>query len=83
MKKLTIVLDNVGHKELKDYLLTLKGIKEVEVNVFKLPEYLIPLQSSYTQSSGNNVGRPSLPDDQKSDKTIANEISLDAQGGSE
>ena len=60
----------------------LVNIKEVEMNVFKLPDVLIPLQSSYTQSSGN-VGRPSLPDDQKSDKTIANEISLDAQGGSE
>lgn len=60
----------------------LVNLKEVENNVFKLTDYLIPLQSSYTQSSGN-VGRPSLPDDQKSDKTIANEISLDAQGGSE
>jgi len=38
---------------------------------------LIPLESSYTQSSGQ-VGRPKLPDDQKSDKTIANEVSLDS-----
>ena len=60
----------------------LLDLKEVENNVFKLSELLIPLQTSYTQSSAE-VGRPNLPDDQKSDKTIANEISLDAQGGSE
>lgn len=59
----------------------LGNIKEIENNVLKLRELLIPLESSYTQSS-SDVGRPSLPDDQKSDKTIANEISLD-QGGSE
>ena len=58
------------------------NIKEIENNVYKLGEQLIPLKSSYTQSSAD-VGRPRLPDDQKSDKTIANEISLDAQGGSE
>lgn len=60
----------------------LANIKEVENNALKLSELLIPLESSYTQSSGQ-VGRPKLPDDQKSDKTIANEVSLDSQGGSE
>ena len=60
----------------------LTNIKEVENNALKLSELLIPLESSYTQSSGQ-VGRPKLPDDQKSDKTIANEVSLDSQGGSE
>ena len=60
----------------------LTNIKEVENNGIKLSELLRPLESSYTQSSGQ-VGRPKLPDDQKSDKTIANEVSLDSQGGSE
>lgn len=60
----------------------LLNIKQVENKVFKLSDLLIPLQTSYTQSSAQ-VGRPRLSDDQKSDKTIANEISLDAQGGSE
>lgn len=32
MKELTIVLDNWGHKELKDYLLSLKGILDVNIN---------------------------------------------------
>ncbi len=59
----------------------LANIKEIENNVLKLRDLLIPLESSYTQSS-SDVGRPSLQDDQKSDKTIANEISLD-KGGSE
>ena len=59
----------------------LTSIKEVENNVLKLRDLLIPLESSYTQSS-SDVGRPALSDDQKSDKTIANEISLD-KGGSE
>ncbi len=31
MARLTIVLDNIGHKELKDYLLTVSGIKDVDV----------------------------------------------------
>ena len=31
MKELTIVFDNLGHKELEEYLLTVKGIKEVSV----------------------------------------------------
>lgn len=60
----------------------LLNLKQVENKVFKLSELLIPLQTSYNQSSAQ-VGRPKLSDDQKSDKTIANEISLDAQGGSE
>lgn len=60
----------------------LVNIKEIENNVMELHTVLIPLQSAYTQSSTGEVGRPSLPDDQKSDKTIANEKALDAQGGS-
>ena len=32
MKTITIEVDNWGHKELKDYLLTVKGIKKVTVD---------------------------------------------------
>jgi hypothetical protein len=42
---------------------------------------LIPLSTSYTQSgtiAGRRAGRPALQDSEKSDKTIANERSLDA-----
>lgn len=61
----------------------LLNIKEVENNIMDLHQVLIPLQSAYTQSSSSEgPGRPSLPDDQKSEKTIANEKALDAQGGS-
>ena len=31
MKELTVVFDNIGHKELEEYLLTVKGIKEVSI----------------------------------------------------
>lgn len=64
----------------------LVSIKELENDVLKLSEQLIPLSSSYTQGEAGTgeVGRPKLPDDQKSDKTIQNEESLDnqSQGGS-
>ena len=60
------------------------NIKELENDVLDLPSRLIPLQSAYTQSgSGEGPGRPTLPNDKKSAKTIANERSLDAQGGAE
>lgn len=49
MKKLTIVLDNVGHKELKDYLLTLKGIKEVEVN----HDHMLEINVTYDEKETN------------------------------
>ena len=31
MSELTIVIDNWGHKELKKYLMSLKGILDVEI----------------------------------------------------
>ena len=31
MSELTIVIDNWGHKELKEYLMSLKGILDVEI----------------------------------------------------
>ena len=38
MKELTLVYDNLGHKELEEYLLTVKGIKEVSVKNDKMLE---------------------------------------------
>ena len=65
----------------------LGNVKDLENDVLLLGEKLRPLSSSYTQSgspSGNPVGRPRLADDEKADKTIQNEESLDNQteGGS-
>lgn len=58
----------------------LVNLKELENKALKLMEKLIPLSSAYTQGSGQ-VGRPELPADQKSQKTIQNEQALD-NGGS-
>ena len=58
----------------------LSDIKDLENTLMKLDEKLIPLSSAYTQS-GNDVGRPAKDNEDKSDKTIANEESLD-KGGS-
>lgn len=66
----------------------LVNLKELENDVLKLDEKLIPLSSAYTQSANgsnsNKVGRPELDDSEKSEKTIKNEESLDnqAEGGS-
>lgn len=58
----------------------LVNLKDLENKALKLMEKLIPLSSAYTQGSGQ-VGRPELPADQKSQKTIQNEQALD-NGGS-
>lgn len=57
------------------------NLKELENDVLKLGEKLIPLSSSYTQSGDNAVGRPKLDDSEKAEKTIKNEESLDNQAG--
>lgn len=57
------------------------NLKELENDVLKLGEKLIPLSSSYTQSSDNSTGRPKLDDSKKAEKTIKNEESLDNQAG--
>ena len=57
------------------------NLKELENDVLKLGEKLIPLSSSYTQSSDNPIGRPKLDDGEKAEKTIKNEESLDNQAG--
>ena len=57
----------------------LGNIKDLENNVLKLKEKLLPLSTSYTETG--NVGRPEKDAQDKSAKTIANEESLD-RGGS-
>lgn len=61
--------------------LSLMSSIEFENEVLNMSEIMIPLQSSTTQSgknttskddNSNGAGRPSLPDDQKSEKTIKN-----------
>jgi hypothetical protein len=59
----------------------LGNIKDLENDVLNLKEKLIPLSTSYTES-GAGPGRPELPAQQKSAKTIANEESLDGGGSS-
>lgn len=61
----------------------LPNLKDLENDVLMLGDKLRPLNSSYTQSgsttTGNPVGRPKLSDDQKAEKTIQNETSIDNQ----
>lgn len=58
----------------------LVNLKDLENNMLELDTKLVPLSSAYTQGSGE-PGRPELPTDQKSEKTIKNEQALD-NGGS-
>lgn len=60
----------------------LVNVKNLENNVLKLDDILIPLSSSYTQSD-NKVGRPKMKTEDKSPKTIQNEDAINNQGGSE
>ena len=58
------------------------SIKDLENDVLKLNEKLLPLSSSYTQSGSNNLnegGRPAKEQEEKAEKTIENETSLDNQ----
>ena len=60
----------------------LVSLKELENNVLKLQDSLIPLASSFTQTASksvNDVGRPKLENEEKSAKTLANEASIDKQ----
>ena len=57
----------------------LSNIKDLENDVLKLKEKLLPLSTSYTETG--NVGRPAKDAQDKSAKTVANEESLD-HGGS-
>lgn len=59
------------------------SLKSLENDVLKLQEKLIPLSSSYTESpTGGKVGAPEKALEDKAQKTIQNEESLDRQGGS-
>ena len=60
----------------------LVNLKDLEIKALNLDELLIPLSTSYTQSS-EEVGRPKKDLSEKSDKTIQNENSIDNQGGAE
>ena len=60
----------------------LVNLKDLENKSLKLVEKLIPLSSAYTQGTGE-VGRPALAEEDKSDKTIQNEQSLDNGGSNE
>lgn len=76
------------------------NLKDLENNVLKMGEKLIPLQSSYTQSAAGSSsssttstekvvvenpegGRPQKAQEEKAEKTIQNETSLDNQTGGE
>lgn len=59
---------------------TLGEVKDLEEDLLNLYDKLKPLQSSWTQSG--DVGRPEKDPEDKSDKTIANEKSLDKGGTS-
>lgn len=61
---------------------SLTSIKELENDVLDLGSVLIPLSSSYTQSTGE-VGRPKKDLEDKAQKTIQNEDAINNQGGSE
>lgn len=54
-------------------------LKDLENDILKLDEKFIPLSSSFTQSN-NQPGAPKKDLENKSDKTIQNEESLDRQG---
>lgn len=58
----------------------LSDIKELENDVLELKDKLIPLDTSYTQSS-SSAGAPEKTPQDKSEKTVMNETSLD-KGGS-
>lgn len=58
----------------------LGSIKDLENNVLKLKEKLVPLSTSFTETG--NVGRPEKDAQDKSAKTVANEESLDRGGSS-
>ena len=60
---------------------SLVNIKELENSALNLRDQLIPLSSSYTQSSNidSKVGAPEKKDEDKSPKTIQNENAIDNQ----
>lgn len=60
----------------------LENLKELENDVLELDKKLLPLSSSHTQSAGGGTpGRPTLPQEDKSPKTLQNEQSQDNTAG--
>lgn len=57
----------------------LSNIKDLENDVLGLKDKLIPLSSSYTESGEEEGGAPKKKEEDKTDKTIQNEESLDKQ----
>jgi hypothetical protein len=68
--------------------LEFSNLKDLENDVLNLGEKLIPLKSAYTASAEEGAGateeggRPSLKEEDKTEKTIKNEKSIENQGGS-
>lgn len=58
----------------------LTNLKELENDVLKLQEVLIPLSSAYTNSGTGEVGAPEKKLEDKAKKTIQNEDAIDRQG---
>ena len=96
--KTTLSLANSGYSFLLPALgvgLTqrdLSDIKQLENDVLKLSDLLIPLSTAYTQSTGGSStdstgGRPKLETTEKTEQTVKNEESqtktVDEEGGSE
>ena len=59
----------------------LGNIKDLENDVLNLAEKLKPLSSSYTQSAADSPGAPPKEQEEKAEKTIENEESLDNTAG--
>lgn len=59
----------------------LGSIKDLENDVLNLAEKLKPLSSSYTQSAANSPGAPAKEQEDKAEKTIENEESMDNTTG--
>ena len=61
----------------------LDDLKDLENDVLKLGEKLVPLATSYNQSAGasgaeaGKVGRPALAEEEKSEKTLRNEAAAE------
>lgn len=62
----------------------LGNLKDLENNVLKLSDKMLPLQSSYTRSDSKapteEGGRPPVQEEEKADQTKANEESIDNGG---
>ena len=59
----------------------LGNIKDLENDVLNLAEKLKPLSSSYTQSAADSPGAPPKEQEEKAEKTIENEESMDNTAG--